>query len=499
MADTDMSAGRLTTQPVTAHAVQITMAIVTVMLCCWILLFPHLLDEPSPVPETLPTMILGLSSGLLLATGLLLAGRWRLIGDHCAGAAAAAILFGLGLPVLSIAGPLLQLPEAATGAHITTARLLIIFPVLMLLVAGCCVRAWPLPPPLIAGAVFVGWLAAIAALIVSPNHGSWLWSSARAVALHAIACGIWLFLSRRAWTRAQRDGRPPQHWIAFSLALLGTCSLAQAWTSLDRQLPTELVPLLQLAAAAAAVAAAGIELHANLRVMAGQRVAVADSLGHAHALLSQTEREHRQRVHDARTAVVGLDAAARLLIDRGEATSVQHERIQALMSAELDRLRDRLDPDLVEPIMDFGLNEILQPVLFAHQLCGAPLRCELGDVRALGRPSATATVVANLLANVRAHTSGAAVEIRAVRAGGRVHVFVEDDGPGIAAEDRARIMRCGARGSAPGPGSGLGLYTALTAMTSQAGSLQIGRLPRGGTRITLSLPAPSAVAAVRVS
>lgn len=462
------------------------MALVVAFSCCWVLIFPGLLGGSTSARTTLSATISGLAGGLMLAAGVLLAGRWRLTGEHCAGAAAAAMVLGFSLPVLAVADPLLQ-PSGAT-AHVTTARLLVILPVLLLLVAGTQVRSWPVAPPLIAVAVFGCWLASVAALAVSPGHGDWLWSSTRATVMHAVAAATWLALSHRVWAGARRNARPLQHWMAFALVLMGACSAVQAWTSLHQPDPAVLVPLLQLAAASTAAAAVGLELHTNLRAMTGRRLAVAHSLGAAHARLSQTEQQHRQRVHDARTAVIALDAAARLLTERSD-TPGERGRIETLMGAELSRLRDRLDPELVEPLVEFGLAEVLEPVLFAHELCGTPLRSSLGTIRAVGRPSATATVVANLLANVRAHAAGATVDVRAFRVGNEVRILVEDDGPGIPARERARVLRCGARGSAPGPGSGLGLYTALTAMTSQSGSLHLGARLGGGTRITLCLPA----------
>jgi signal transduction histidine kinase len=196
-------------------------------------------------------------------------------------------------------------------------------------------------------------------------------------------------------------------------------------------------------------------------------------------------------VHDARTAVVALDAVARLLTECAGPTSADRQRIETLMQAELNRLQHRLDPDLVEPIVEFSLSDALSPVLFAHQLCGAHLRCDLGELRAFGRPSATATVVANLLANARKHAPGASVDIRAVRIASHVVITIEDNGPGIPAHERAMLLRRGMRGS----DRGLGLYTASTAMTSQSGTLRLGARTGGGTRITLSLPAPLPVAA----
>jgi signal transduction histidine kinase len=466
MADGD-PAGQPAGQQLMARTACVAMAGVALLACCWLLIFPALFGDPSRARTTLSATISGLAGGLLLVVGVLLAGRWRLTGEHCAGAATAAMVLGFSLPVLAVADPLLQPP--GTAVHVTTARLLIIAPVLLFLVVGAHVRSWPLAPPLVALGIFAGWLAAIAALAVSPDHGSWLWSSTRAVGLHGVASAAGLVLSRRVWTAARRDGRPMQHWVAFSLALMGACSALHVWASLHRTVPPALAPLLQLMAAGAAVAAVGLELHTSLRAMTGRRLAVAQSLGAVHALLTESEQQHRQRVHDARTAVLALDAATRLLAECAGPAQADRQRIESLMRAELRRLQERLDPDLVEPIVEFSLSEALGPVLLAHQLCGAPLRCDLGQLRAIGRPNATATVVANLLANARTHAAGAHVDIQALRIAGHVVITIEDDGPGIPARERAALLRRGVRGGGPGRGTGLGLYTASTAMASQSG------------------------------
>ena len=78
-------------------------------------------------------------------------------------------------------------------------------------------------------------------------------------------------------------------------------------------------------------------------------------------------------------------------------------------------------------------------------------------------------------------------------------MLVEDDGPGIPDEERARVVLAGVRGStARGVGEGLGLSSALRAMTGQGGALRVEQRSGGGTRVVLTWPLVAPVTATRV-
>lgn len=68
-----------------------------------------------------------------------------------------------------------------------------------------------------------------------------------------------------------------------------------------------------------------------------------------------------------------------------------------------------------------------------------------------------------------------------------VELTVEDDGPGIAEEQMARVGERFLRGSGSG-GSGLGLSIAQAVMTLHDGALALSRAAAGGARLTLRLP-----------
>jgi two-component system, OmpR family, sensor histidine kinase PhoQ len=65
---------------------------------------------------------------------------------------------------------------------------------------------------------------------------------------------------------------------------------------------------------------------------------------------------------------------------------------------------------------------------------------------------------------------------------------IDDDGPGIAAEDRARVLQRGGRADEATPGHGLGLAMVHDTVELYGGNLRIDESPLGGARFDLRLP-----------
>jgi two-component system, OmpR family, sensor histidine kinase PhoQ len=70
----------------------------------------------------------------------------------------------------------------------------------------------------------------------------------------------------------------------------------------------------------------------------------------------------------------------------------------------------------------------------------------------------------------------------------RLTLTVQDDGPGISAEDRPRVLQRGARADEKVPGHGLGLAMVQDTVELYGGRLEIDTSPLGGARISLRLP-----------
>ena len=70
----------------------------------------------------------------------------------------------------------------------------------------------------------------------------------------------------------------------------------------------------------------------------------------------------------------------------------------------------------------------------------------------------------------------------------KLSLVVEDDGPGISADDRARVLQRGVRADEKVPGHGLGLAMVHDTVDLYGGSLAIDGSPLGGARFTVRLP-----------
>jgi two-component system, OmpR family, sensor histidine kinase PhoQ len=70
----------------------------------------------------------------------------------------------------------------------------------------------------------------------------------------------------------------------------------------------------------------------------------------------------------------------------------------------------------------------------------------------------------------------------------RLTLVVEDDGPGITAADRARVLERGVRADETVPGHGLGLAMVHDTVDLYGGTLAIDGSPLGGARVSLRLP-----------
>ncbi|HYF72548.1 MAG TPA: ATP-binding protein [Nocardioides sp.] len=146
---------------------------------------------------------------------------------------------------------------------------------------------------------------------------------------------------------------------------------------------------------------------------------------------------------------------------------------------------------------DADLMPVLRPVLEAQQreargrdvtvIVDLPSR-----LTALVDRSLVARAVKALVDNAVTHTpAGATVTVRHEADGHGLQLIVEDDGPGIPAGDRERLLEpfeVGAGAAGGVYGRGLGLALAATVASAHGGRVELGdRAPRG-LRATLSLP-----------
>jgi signal transduction histidine kinase len=176
-----------------------------------------------------------------------------------------------------------------------------------------------------------------------------------------------------------------------------------------------------------------------------------------------------------------LDALIRDLLDMSQLVSGGAQNFEraptapaVLVSRGLDRVHGRLSNAPVD--IDPGLGTL--PALWV-------------DARRIEQ------VFANLVENAIKYAPGSAIRISGdiADAGRIVNLRVEDEGPGIPADDLAHIFDRFYRGRSPErsdiPGTGLGLAIARTIVEGHGGQIRAENRPGGGARFVLSLPAAS--------
>ena len=465
-----------------------------VALVAWCALVRLTRNGPIQVQFSVGQLVRSLAAAAFLTAGAMRFAIWRLTGEaQVAWNAMALVVLGLTLPLVAA---LRLLSTSGAGASVSTpaARLLMVFAVISLMIFA--LTSSPvnssLQPLKIVGPLLLG--AAIAPAVVffrgRPIAPPTPLRLDVYLASEWTAAGLWIVLALAHLRAGLRNRRPTQLWSAASLALMGATELAHAQALTGPARLVEFSVGLQLLAAVLAVSAGAVRLWEVFTVSGTRTLKLAGDLRVVRTDLVDSEQRERERLHDARTAIVGVMGASRLLSRPESVVGVDPDRLYSMMTAELHRLGSLLDPDAGGIVEAFRLADAVEPVVLAHRLAGAEVHLQIDRTWAIGCPQAMATVMANLLSNARAHAPGARITVSATTTGSTAVVRVDDDGPGIPLAERDQLLQRGVRGStANGPGSGLGLHTAARAMAQQGGSLELTDRPGGGTSVILRLSA----------
>ena len=211
--------------------------------------------------------------------------------------------------------------------------------------------------------------------------------------------------------------------------------------------------------------------------------------------------------HELRTPIARLEFGLELLAgraaDAGPGGAALVKRIAA-MGGDLAELNELVNELLSMSKLDGAGEAQRAPVALVPMLqeCAdgmhpRPAQLELalgngldeidGDRRLLAR------AVGNLLRNAQKYAAQR-VRLSAERAGGRIEIAVEDDGPGIPPEERERVFEPfyrldRSRDRATG-GFGLGLSIARKAVLLHGGTLHVEETVLGGARFVIGLPVP---------
>ena len=219
------------------------------------------------------------------------------------------------------------------------------------------------------------------------------------------------------------------------------------------------------------------------------------------ALLLETRKHLLHSVsHELRTPIARLEFALELLRHRhAGADPALDARVLAMetdvgeLKALVDELLDltRLDHAGALSTRSFALAPMLRRCApAAAPRYAADIAPDLGDID--GDERLLARAFNNLLGNAVKYAAER-VTLSAAREGGTIVIIVEDDGPGIPADARAKVFDpfvrlARAQDQAVG-GYGLGLSIALKAVRLHRGDIAVDDSPLGGARFTLTLPA----------
>lgn len=289
---------------------------------------------------------------------------------------------------------------------------------------------------------------------------------------------------------------------AAGLAVLAAGALISRWTA-----RRSLEPLERMAASAASVT------HATL----GERIAYdgpADELGQlARSLNSMLDRledafdAQRRFVadasHELRTPIAVMRGNLDVLAHPATTEEERREYL-AVIDDEVSRMTRLLQDMLDLARTQAGVRRRFQPLDV-----GVLLDEVAGRTRVLGRREITCScppnlwvdgdpdlleqAFVNMARNAVEHTDeGGAIGLSAETDGGNIVVRIDDDGPGIPAEDLDRVFdrfyrAQGPRRSGAG-GSGLGLAIARGIIEMHGGSIAVENRPQGGASFSVTLP-----------
>ncbi len=220
----------------------------------------------------------------------------------------------------------------------------------------------------------------------------------------------------------------------------------------------------------------------------------------AHALNSQRHFV-ADAAHQLRTPIAALQAQIEAAI--GESTYTDGSALEGILSASsrLSHLVSqmlalaRAEPSLAETRAHISLPEIIRqsaeqwlPAAFQKHI---DLGFELAPAGLRGNPLLIQELLANLIDNAMQHAGKpGTVTVACGEADGQAWIRVDDNGPGIAEDDRERIFERFYR--APGStsaGTGLGLTIVRAIARQHGGEAHAGPATLGGARLEVRFPA----------
>ena len=302
-------------------------------------------------------------------------------------------------------------------------------------------------------------------------------------------------------------------FFAFATALLlGVTAVVMAW--LVRK---GLSPVHELAREAESISSSEWQFHAptsakqtaELRPLAA---ALEGALARLQRSFEQQRRFTNDAAHELKTDVAIVKSSLQLLSMR-KRTVEEYSQGLALSLEDFTRLESTMEKMLTlarleQPLKSTGgtrvsqfcsLRDIVEDALHQSRpfarLKSIDVRAELNaDARVPIDSRDALLLCSNILLNALQHSpNGSTVRITAIMRGETVQLTVQDQGEGIAEDDRAHVFEPFYRGdpsrSRKNGGTGLGLSICKAICQGAGGSIEIANHPAGGALVTVILPA----------
>jgi two-component system OmpR family sensor kinase len=309
--------------------------------------------------------------------------------------------------------------------------------------------------------------------------------------------------------RHDSDGGSPieeaQHDVEKTFLLFGGIALAAALLAGYLVSSRAAAPLRRFAATATEIDAGDLSPRivadpssaAELRTLADSFNLMLDRLEDAFA---------RQRgfvsdaSHELRSPVTAIRGQIEVLAREPEPDAASVKRVEAVTLTELGRVERLVEQILALARLDEGVGPIRHEVgaaAFLREAIGAAPGSATATAIATGRidldPDMVARVIRNLVENARRHAGPeGTVTVSSIAVGGSLRVDVDDDGPGIAPDERERIFgrfhRSDAARARSSGGAGLGLAIARSIVEAHGGRIRAEESPLGGARVSFELP-----------